>query len=308
MIINHLNKEIMDCAIRTDTLIIKTINDKQIGIAHCGHREAEIVNPLYFDDVYKMSSDEFWTYLQESYKKIPENHNYTPDYSCNTKNKRCVYNDKSIKKVVVSTSRRCNIHCNMCMVSSNTYLPIEEDKKLYFDILYKLKNHNIYEIGLTHNGEPFLSKNQTFEYLNSLQVGIDCSSLCITTNGILLNEQDILKLKSLKDKGFNIYLMVSCCAITPETYQKVHNNNNFYTVVNNIEQLHKYGLLSSISFVIQNDNLHELEFLKDYWYNKGVTVPLYARILVGFDGKNVAQSQEYRNFLEMSKTMKNIYI
>lgn len=296
----------MDCAIPTYTLIIKLINNKQIGIAHCGHLEREIVDPLYFEEVDQMTSDEFWKYLQAAYKKIPAGHRYTPDYSCNTKNTVCLYNDKTLEKVVVSTYRRCNIKCPMCMVSSNSFLPADVDKKLYFNILNKLKGHGINEIGLTHNGEPFVAKKETFEYLDSLIPKIDCNKICITTNAILLNEDDILKLKKLKDRGIDIFLMTSCSAITEDTYKKVHNNDNFNKVIDNIILLSKYNLLSSISFVIQKNNLHELDYLKNFWRDKGVNAKLYTRIMYGFDGKDIVNMKEYKNFMIEYEKLKNI--
>lgn len=303
MILKSHRKIIMDCALPTDTIIIRLLGNNQIAIAHCGMREAEVVNPLSFDEVYKMSSDEFWNYLQDSYKKIPENHKWEPDYYCNTKNKICVYNDKYIRKVVVSTSKHCNIHCKMCMVSSNTLLKPDEDKKLYFNILEKLKNHGIFEIGLTHNGEPFLYKQQAFDYIESLKPKIDCSQICITTNAILLNDDDILRLETRKKNNMDIFLMVSCCAISRETYKTVHGSDSFIEVEKNIIELNRRNLLSCISFVIQKENIHELEFLKDYWYSKGVKVPFYARIIVGFDGNEIAKMKEYQDFLKIREEL-----
>lgn len=304
MLIKHAKKIIMDCALPTDTLIVRLLDPTHIAVAHCGQREKELVNPLSFDEVYAMSSDDFWEYLQDSYKKIPENHKWEPDYYCYTKNKICMYNDKYVKKVIISTSKHCNNLCKMCMVSSNTYLNTEIDKKLYFSILEKLKGHGIFEIGLTHNGEPFLYKKEAFDYMESLKAKIDCTQICITSNTSLLNSDDIQRLKRIKDiQGIDMFFMASCSAITAETYKQVHGTPYFETVKNNILELNKNNILSCISFVIQRENIHELEFLKDYWYSQGVTVPLYARILVGFDGAEIAKMPEYQRFLQVREKL-----
>ena len=294
MLITH--KPNTKCIADTKSIIIKLLNNNQIAIAHCCLREKEIVNPISLADFYKMDNITFWDYLQKSYKKIPENHKYEPDYYCNTK-QLCFYNDKYINKVAVSTFRHCNIHCKMCLVSSNNYLPYNEEEKLYFNILEKLKGHNLEIIELTSNGEPFLSKEKTFNYLENLRPNIDCQTIEIVSNLTLLNSNDILRLKKIADNGLHFNFMASCSAITEETYRKIHNNNNFNKVINNIIELNQLGLLTRISFVIQNENLHELEFLHDFWKSKNINTNLQIRYVIGSGGEQIAKLKIYDKYI-----------
>lgn len=283
----------MNCSYDTSNIRLKFADNSHIGVAHCCYKEKELVNIKSFDEIYKMSNDDFWNYLQESYKMIPDNHNYEPAYYCNTTQK-CYYNDKYIDKIAVSLFRHCNLNCKMCLVSSNNFLSLEESKKIYFDVLYKVKGHNLSQIGLTQNGEPFLCKKETFDYLESLTVN-DFKNIDIVTNVLLLNDDDILKLANIK-KNINITIMASCSGITPETYSSIHCNNKFDKVINNIKKLHDSKLLSSISYVIQNENLHELPFVVDFWKNMNIHTTVYFHPIIGSNGPQIVKMKEYLEF------------
>lgn len=292
MLIKNKQK-IMNCAYDTTNIRIKLIDNQHIGIAHCCYREAEKVNPLSFNDLYNMSNEEFWNYLQESYKMIPPDHNYEPAYFCNT-NQKCYYNDKEIKKIAVSVFRHCNIKCKMCMVSSNDFLPFEESKKLYFAILNKIKNHNLIQMSLTENGEPFIVKKETFEYLDSLTTN-DFKQIEIISNMTLLNEDDILHLADINSR-IPIVFAASCSGITKETYKAIHKNDNFDKVINNIISLCNKNFLSHISYVVQSENLHELPFIIDFWKSKNIHTCLQIHPIIGFNGNEVINTAEYKNF------------
>lgn len=292
MIIRN-KQRIMNCVYDTRGIRIKFVDANHIGIIHCCFREKEFTGIMSIDEIMKMSNNEFWTYLLESYKEIPSNHKYQPDYYCET-DQNCYYNDKYLDSVTVTTFKHCNIKCKMCMVSDNSFMPYNKDVKIYFKLLNMLKGHNLRCIGLTGNGEPFLPKIETFEYLESLNSN-DCEFVDFATNTLLLNKEDIDRLARINNENIKLKFMCSCSAITPETYYKIHNNNNFDKVINNIRYMAEIGLTPLISFVIQSENLHELSMLQDFWKDYNIS-GLAVHPVVGFNGSFIANSPEYKNF------------
>lgn len=294
MIINKKNKICMKCAQDTRGIRIKFVDANHIGIVHCCFREREFTGIMSIDEIMKMSNDEFWTYLLKSYKEIPNNHKYQPDYYCET-DQDCYYNDKYLDSVTITTFKHCNIKCKMCMVSDNSFMPYNKDVEIYFKLLNMLKGHKLRCIGLTGNGEPFLPKIETFEYLESLNSN-DCEFVDFTTNTLLLSKEDIDRLAKINNENVKLKIMCSCSAITPETYKEIHRNDNFNKVINNIRYMAEIGLTPLISFVVQSENLHELSMLQDFWKDYNIA-GLAVHPVVGFNGNSIANSLEYINYI-----------
>ena len=289
------------CINSHDRLHITFSGKDHICFCHCCKRPEEKTEITAIDSLYKLTKDEFKNLLFSAYAKIPENHKYETEFYCQTKAKRCIYNELTLKFVAVDIFRYCNIHCPMCHVSKTQFMTFEENKKLYFFILNNLKELQLDTIQLTGIGEPFMLKADTFNWLSTLTKN-DTKNILIITNTTLLNIDDIIKMYEIsKNTGIKINVMSSCSAITEETYKLVHNNNNFNKVVENICNLNKYGLLEFINFVIQPVNLHELEFYKQFWSEKGIdTKKCLGNIIVGdYDTSiKIENSNEYKSFLQ----------
>lgn len=301
MIINNKNKkQIMYCRNQTTNVNILFADSKHIGISHCYYREMpdELSGIISIDDLYKMSTDDFKCYLKKSYSEIPITHDYNTKYYCETKQDKCYYNDKCIKSINVSTFTHCNLNkCIMCNTADKK-LALNEETKLYFHILNNIRGMNLNHISFTTRGEPFLLKKQTFDYLKSL-TNNDTKLIRFNSNMTLLNDSDIINLFNISEKiNIPIKIVASCSAITPDTYLKIHANNNFERVVNNIKLLNKYNMLNFVNFVVQFPNLHELEFYKNYWNEQGIdNNKLICTPVIGHGGEKVVQTIEYQRFI-----------
>lgn len=295
MIINQRQNYLL-CADPMTKLDIVPINENKIGISHCCHYMNELTDIISIEEIYKMTHDEFISYLIHAYKHIPDNHiNFIPNYhTCKTHKKSCIYGKDILKTVGICISRDCNLACPMCFEKNikNNLKNTEKFKLLYFHLLNKLKGASDLGIRLTGVGEPFFYKKEIFDFLSNLNK-TDCNHIEAISNITLLNKTDIKKLYNIS-KNIPIYITVSCSAITRETYKKVHSADFFDKIVNNIKTLYKYKLLSGINFVIQYANLHELEFYKEFWHEQGITDIIFdANIIGGHKDENIAVTQEY---------------
>ena len=297
------NKKIlMYCRNRTTNINILFTDSEHIGISHCVYREMpdEVAGIIPISKLYKMTDSEFKDYLNEAYKEIPKTHDIYTKYYCDTNQKFCYYNDKSIKSIKVATFTHCNLDkCIMCHTADKK-LPLRDEIKLYFFILDHIKNMNLDYINFTTRGEPFLVKKQTFDYIKTLTTN-DTKLICFNSNMLLLDDGDILELYNIsKNINIPIKIVASCSAITPETYKKIHVNDSFDKVVNNIKLLYKYDMLDFINFVVQFPNLHELDFYRSFWHDNGIldNSKMICTPVIGHNGDKVVQTIEYKRFID----------
>lgn len=285
-------------------LIKKNLTDKhEYAVIHCCHRVWEELYVFSEDELLNISKSDFMNKLYECYNLIPQNHDYNTYYYCKTHEKQCIWNDEKLEVVSVSTSPRCNISCRFCDIKSHKSVS-KNDKAIYFTILNMLKNNNLKQIELTSEGEPFIYKEDTLQYIENLTTN-DCKRLEIMSNLTLLTEEDILRIYTASlSNDIEIKILASCSGITNETYKLHHNNDNFERVVNNIKLINSLDMLNCINFVITPENLHELDFFKQFWGEKGVkSYKCTATVLVDYcyPVKNateiVLKSKEYNNYI-----------
>ncbi len=150
----------------------------------------------------------------------------------------------------------CNFRCTMCQVSSPNFI----SKNMNFETFKKTidDNKQLLKIKLQGMGEPLVNNNfyEMVEYASSYGIVSE-----ITTNGSLLNENNINKL--LRSNLSRI--TVSIDGASSEVFQKIRVKSNFETVVSNCKNLvrlfKKKIIRPEISAwcVVQNDNVEEFE-------------------------------------------------
>ena len=289
----------MICETDTTELRLYKTGYRKIGIVHCCHKENEIIKEFSYDEILAMDAETFINELNTLYYKPYKFHNPKTYFYCKTKEQKCNYSDKFFNSINVSTLNNCNINCIMCDYAKDKTIDAE-DKTIYFNILNKVKNKKINKIVLTEHGEPFFYKNETMDYIKNLTLN-DCKYLEIITNTIMLNTEDIYKLAEyFKESKIKPIIICSCSGITEETYKKIHNNNCFEKVVNNIKLLNDLKLLTTVNFVIMKNNLHELGMYKQFWKNYNVT-SCTATVVSGprylKEGYDILKSKEYKDYL-----------
>lgn len=284
-------------------IIKKNNTDENLySVIRCCHKTEEPIYVWSDKDILSMSSEEFMKKLYDGYKILTPEHDYKVYYYCKTKEKECIWNDEYLDTISVSTSVLCNIKCRMCDIISHKKI-FPNDKEVYFDILNKIKGQNLETIELTSEGEPFIYKEDTLKYIESLTLN-DCKRLEIMTNGVLLKEEDILRIFRAKcNSGIDIRFLCSISGITKESYEAVHKNPHFEHVARNAELINALDMLNCINFVIMPDNLHELDFYKQYWEEKNVPRWKCASSVLqdyNYPGatKIVMESAEYKRFKE----------
>ncbi len=153
--------------------------------------------------------------------------------------------------VVFDITAKCNLKCIHCY--STTY---HEELKLN-DVYHIIDN--LYEGGAGMidfgGGEPLL-RDDIFDILSySKSVGLYTS---ISTNGILLDEDCIKRLKTLKID----HVCISLDGAKPETHDYIRNKNGTYEkTINGIKKCANAGINTQVSTVFMNSNIDQLEDL-----------------------------------------------
>jgi radical SAM protein with 4Fe4S-binding SPASM domain len=170
---------------------------------------------------------------------------------------------------------KCNGRCQKCVhghpdlkadYGYKEYMPFDTFKRL----VDECDEHNCPSIGLSQTNEPLLDPDllERIEYVSKKKSIMD---IHLNTNASLLNEE--LSRKILDTAVTRICFSID--AITEQTYNKVRGGLNFKQVIKNIETFLNFKeqqkqLLPTIrvSFLLQEDNEHELEAFKNYWVDK----------------------------------------
>ncbi|MCO4782814.1 MAG: radical SAM protein [Candidatus Cloacimonetes bacterium] len=175
------------------------------------------------------------------------------------------------RHVVIDLTNRCNTNCIACW----TYSPLLQkqnrpDKSWYKETL-QLDNllyliEDLHEMGVerirfTGGGEPLLFKDvdRLISEIKARDIW-----LAITTNGILLNDERISLLRSLKVDE----IAISLWAATGETYKKIHPKSKaeeFWKIMSAMERLKTGEWSPSVHMlnVINRLNVHEIEKMAD---------------------------------------------
>lgn len=241
----------------------------EIYFVRCCHKQNEKVYKLSLNEFDSLTIPDIKNILKKINTEPLKDHDFSVFPCCRSSKSVCDYRNDVVDSIVVGFLYKCNMNCRMCTILKSITKDVDERvKNAYFNFLNKIKDIKLSRITLTEQGEPFFYKKETMDFISSLSYE-NCKQLTIITNCLNLNENDIKFIAEVKQRtNIDIQVIASCSAITEETYKQVHKNNNFNKVVDNILSFKKYNLLLCVNFVVQKTNLHELEFLYDFWYSK----------------------------------------
>ena len=196
------------------------------------------------------------------------------------------------KNLMIELTNACNLRCSMC------YNRLMRRKKGFMDMdTYKLVLDNAAEIGikmigLYTTGESFLHP-QIFDFIK-LAKDKGFEYVYLTTNGNVLNEE---KIKKIFESGLDS-IKFSIDGISKESYEKIRIGGNFEALYRNIKMLGemrdrmKSKLKIYASFVLTNENAHELKEFKNFW--KG----LIDEVMIAVVGnQSNLQSEEFNKLI-----------
>lgn len=151
---------------------------------------------------------------------------------------------------------KCNMNCKHCYTSSEENICKNIDQrelttKEIFNLIDESAKMGVFVFSLG-GGEPFMRK----DILEILEYGIKKNIEMIpVTNGLLLNEENIQKMKSFGLRQ----IVVSLDGSTDKIYSTIRGGNNFYKVIKNIKKLTKNNFRVLINCVVTKKNLDDLE-------------------------------------------------
>ncbi len=187
--------------------------------------------------------------------------------------------DLSPTHVVIELSSYCNLKCEFCIfhgylnknVSREAFMAWETIKEL----VRQMKEWNsIEKLSCFHSGEEFLNP-EWYEMLSYILGQIHIPELFLSTNGMLLNEENIKKISNLQCE--NITLLVSFSGESEAECERWRRNMDYRKVKENI-LLAKSFLPSHVQIKLNVDYMIDKESAKAAGYiieNMKYEVPKY---------------------------------
>ncbi len=177
----------------------------------------------------------------------------------NTTNETELLQSLKISCLVIESTSRCNLKCEMCPRNSFKQEPGDIDLEL-FKKISKYFNRGI-DVNLAGWGEPLL--HPELDMLIRITKGKG-ANVGFTTNATLL---DIEKSTKLIKSGLG-FIDFSLDGATQETYEHIRHGAKFEDVITNIrnfikikESLNSKTPRTSITFVMMKKNIHELPLI-----------------------------------------------
>lgn len=173
-----------------------------------------------------------------------------------------------IKNIKVGVSV-CNLNCIMCETNDMNSC-VEEKKSMFFKILNEYKKHGGYEtLSINVCGEVFVWKEEILDYLENLKHD-EFQEVFIMTNGQLIDDETIERLRNIKEVSILIDLSID--GVHKETLEKIRLGSSYEKTIEVMDKLKEAGLLKGCNYVVQKDNLDELEDAYVFFKEKGVKV------------------------------------
>ncbi|VVB77801.1 7,8-dihydro-6-hydroxymethylpterin dimethyltransferase [uncultured archaeon] len=189
-------------------------------------------------------------------------------------------------------TNNCNLRCSHCGNTSRAKLKNEMTKEECFRFIDDCARLKVFVINIS-GGEPFLKKDW-FEILSyARKKGIEIG---ITTNGTLINEDIVKKLKKLET--FNVHISLDGIG---KVHDEFRNKKGVYkSVLKTINLFKKYKIPFGLTTSITKKNFNDLDNVKNFIKKNRINSwNLYYALPVGCLSKADSISQE--EFYEFGK-------
>jgi mycofactocin radical SAM maturase len=154
--------------------------------------------------------------------------------------------------VTWEVTARCNLHCRHCLSADVGGL---SDEELSFEecqaLVDEMKGMEVFQVNFG-GGEPFVREDFIDILRYAHEKGI---TTCVSTNGTLLTESLVRKLKQMS----MLYLQVSLDGATPETNDMIRGSGTYERITAAFGLLHRHRVPHvSINTVVTSANFREI--------------------------------------------------
>ncbi len=169
----------------------------------------------------------------------------------------------------VSITDKCNLRCSYCMPAEGLEL-LNHDEVLrneeFIHLIEIFADLGIAKVRFT-GGEPLVRKG-FIDIVAGTREACPSLELCLTTNGILLDEV-LADLKNFNVKKLNI----SLDTLSQDEFRKITGRDYFQRVISNIEKAISMDFFEvKINAVLRKEVFNELNDFLDYFRDKKVTL------------------------------------
>lgn len=153
-------------------------------------------------------------------------------------------------------TERCNLTCIHCrMVDHGAYEISVDDARKIINDTKEAFNITSFTIG---GGEPLLRKDW-IEFAKAFKEEIPEAMVGVTSNGLLLTEEDVINMKGVVDS-----FQVSIDGSTPEIHDVIRQSSgSFVKAVKAIKLCQKHNLPVSVRTTLMKNNLHDISNILD---------------------------------------------
>lgn len=174
-------------------------------------------------------------------------------------NETNLLNELKINNIVIESTSRCNLQCEMCPRNSVKQTCGDFDLNLFKKLSKYFKKNMV--VNLAGWGEPLLHPRLIEMVRIAKRRGV---IIGFTTNATLMD----IEISEKLIKGGLDFIDFSLDGATQKTYEQIRRGAKFNEVINNIRKfieiknsLSKKALHTSITFVMMKQNIHELPLM-----------------------------------------------
>lgn len=178
----------------------------------------------------------------------------------------------------------CNMKCSFCgswkQNEAAAFIPLER----VFEMLDAGKDYG-FKFTTLSGGEPFLHKDifDIIDYAD--KKGYWCN---LTTNGLLIDENTITKLKNKK-----VNIRVSLHTLDRKLHEKMTGSDTLDKVLDAIKLLRDRRQFYSIGATIFEDNVNEIGKLAEFAFDAGSSFIRFTPVVSVFKGSNIKLDKEF---------------
>lgn len=182
---------------------------------------------------------------------------------------------EQIKKTVqLHLTHRCNMRCKHCYMAAGDAISNELSEEQWISAIENLSRVVTNTEIVFTGGEPLVRKDSINIMKCAKQNG---HSVVLFTNGILINEDNILELSKCVDE-----IQVSMEGVTKAWYESIRGEGNYDRFIHSINIIKKYKIPLTFAITIIPDNIKDIEdnlinFLEKFNYEK-INVRINAKL------------------------------